>query len=70
MNFQQGRKYFTRAYNAKTDEGTLHVTFTSAFKKKLTMERILLQDQDEQHPDEVDVLLSTAEFTARAQHYC
>ncbi|SEU27537.1 hypothetical protein [Nonomuraea wenchangensis] len=70
LNFQPGRKYVASAYNAKKPGGTFRVSFTTAYKTKPTAGRILVQDHSGEQPDGVDVPLSSAEFVARAKHYC
>ncbi|MFG1617850.1 hypothetical protein ACGFI3_34265 [Nonomuraea wenchangensis] len=70
LNFQPGRKYVVSAYNAKRPGGTFRVSFTTAYKTKPTAGRILVQDHSGEQPDGVDVPLSSAEFVARAKHYC
>ena len=70
LNFQRGQKYIAGAYNATTHVRMADVAFTKESKEKVTTGRILVQDYIEQRPGAVDVLLSAAEFSARAQRYC
>lgn len=70
LNFQRGQKYVAGAYNATTHVRMADVTFTIETKEKIKAGSILVQDYGERHPDGVDVLLSAAEFSDRAQHYC
>ncbi|GAA1722781.1 hypothetical protein [Nonomuraea bangladeshensis] len=70
LNFRPGQKYVAGAYNATSHARMADVTFTNDTKEKITAGSILVQNHAEHHPDGVDALLSAAEFTARAQHYC
>ncbi|MEU4512353.1 hypothetical protein AB0G05_22910 [Nonomuraea wenchangensis] len=70
LNFQPGQKYVAGAYNATTHVRMADVTFTTRAKEKITAGSVLVQNHADHHPDGIDVLLSAAEFTARAQHHC
>ncbi|MER7502146.1 hypothetical protein AB0L05_10355 [Nonomuraea pusilla] len=70
LNFQRGQQYVASGYNATTHTRMADVTFTSETKEKVTTGSILVQDHAEHQPDGVDVLLSAAEFSDRAERYC
>ncbi|AQZ62480.1 unnamed protein product [[Actinomadura] parvosata subsp. kistnae] len=71
LDFQPGQRYMAGAYNRTTHVRMADVGFTHNTKRKITPGRVLVQDHgNEKEPDGVDVLISEAEFAARARREC
>lgn len=71
LDFVRGRKYMGSAYSLKTHVRMYDVVFTTESKKRVRPGQVIITEYGEQDGETGhDVLVSTAEFNARAPHFC
>lgn len=68
LKFEKGRTYTVRAYSSTANATFLGVDFTLDTKRAIPSGRIVIQEHGTS--DSRDVMLSEAEFSARAKHLC
>ncbi|MFI7424045.1 hypothetical protein [Nonomuraea sp. NPDC049684] len=70
LEFPRERKYMAAGYDAKRNARMYGVVFTGESGEKVRPGQVIVTEYREPEKDGHDVLLSTAEFTARVPHYC
>ncbi|MEV4398479.1 hypothetical protein [Nonomuraea sp. NPDC049607] len=70
LHFRRERTYMAAGYDAKRNFRMYDVVFTSRSKKRVRPGQVIVTEYRGPEKDGHDVLLSTAEFTARLPHFC
>ncbi|MEU8324016.1 hypothetical protein AB0C33_37135 [Nonomuraea sp. NPDC048881] len=70
LRFRRKLKYKAAGYDAKRNARMYDVVFDAGSRKKVRPGQVIITEHKEAEKDGHDVLLSTAEFTARVRYYC